>query len=114
MFSQILDYYPVTDREEVVIFDAARASITANTKRWRVPEDLVDFPIVSSAQVVTIRYTVRGIRSGRLAFAVMSRKCVVCGISCLYFLPNQLIRVVTESDLAKAVCSVVYIFCLIS
>jgi len=71
---QVLDYFPVSDIEEVTVFDAPRSTISASTRRWRIPEDLVDFPIMSSSRKITIRLTVRGIRSGRLAFAVISRE----------------------------------------
>lgn len=70
---QMLDYFPVTEIEEVTIFDFARQNIGSTSKGWQIPRDLVDFPIVSSSTVLTIRLRVRGLRSGRLAFAVLSQ-----------------------------------------
>nr|KAG5700697.1 hypothetical protein BaRGS_029062 [Batillaria attramentaria] len=70
---QMLDYFPVTEIEKVTVFDAPRQNIRTGTKSWRIPEDLVDFPIVSSTNVLTIRLRVNGLRSGRLAFAVLSQ-----------------------------------------
>ncbi|XP_076442507.1 protein bark beetle-like [Babylonia areolata] len=71
---QILDFFPVREIEEVTIFDAPKTSIGPSTKRWHVPQDLVDFPIMSTTRTITIQLRVRGIRSGRLAFAVLSQQ----------------------------------------
>lgn len=55
-----------------MVYDSARNNIGPATKMWKIPEDLVDFPIRSNTRVLTIMLRVRGLRSGRLAFAVVS------------------------------------------
>lgn len=70
---QMLDYNPLTDIEKVVFYGSA-ASSWQSAKYWSVEEDLVDFPIVSPGAYLTIKFTVRGLRSGRLAFAVIASK----------------------------------------
>lgn len=70
---QILDYNPLTEIEKV-IFYSSPASNLETAQSWAVEEDLVDFPIVSKASYMTIQYTVRGLRSGRLAIAVIASK----------------------------------------
>lgn len=72
---QILDYNPLTSIEKVVFYSSDRSS-WQNARSWSVEEDLVDFPIVSVGSLLTIRYTVRGLRSGRLALAVIASKLV--------------------------------------
>ena len=70
---QMLDYSPLTEIEKVVFYGSAESN-WQTAKYWAVEEDLIDFPIVSPASYMTIRYTVRGLRSGRLAFAVIASK----------------------------------------
>ena len=67
---QVLDYNPLTDVERLTIYDSHRNAIDVTTKKYTVEEDLVDFPVVSSHNYLTIRYHVNGVRSGRLALAV--------------------------------------------
>ena len=67
---QVLDYNPLTDVERLTIYDSHRNAIDVSTKKYTVEEDLVDFPVVSSHNYLTIRYHVNGLRSGRLALAV--------------------------------------------
>ncbi|KAL3873370.1 hypothetical protein ACJMK2_036499 [Sinanodonta woodiana] len=70
---QLLDYNPLTSIEKVTIYDSSRYGImSTSTKRWEIEKDLVDFPIVSSSNVLTVALEVNGVRSGRLAFAVIS------------------------------------------
>ncbi|KAK6181325.1 hypothetical protein SNE40_009204 [Patella caerulea] len=69
---QVLDYSPQTDIEEVIVYDSKKADITATTKKWVIEDDLIDFPVVSSSNYLTIKLHVKGIRSGRLAFVVIS------------------------------------------
>ena len=72
---QLLDYSPATNVEEVVIYDSGRATIQPGvTRHWKIEEDLIDFPVVSVSTKLTIRYHVKGVQSGRLAFAVISGK----------------------------------------
>ncbi|KAH3754675.1 hypothetical protein DPMN_189356 [Dreissena polymorpha] len=68
---QVFDYNPLTSIEKVTFYSSDRYS-WQSAKSWTIEEDLVDFPIVSSQQFMTIRYRVNGTRSGRLAFAVIS------------------------------------------
>jgi hypothetical protein len=75
---QILDYNPLTSVERVTIFDSPRDAIVSNTKRWEIEEDLVDFPIVSRSNIITIRLQAFGVRSGRLSFAAISRTYINC------------------------------------
>lgn len=82
-YLQILDYLPIEAVEKVVIYDSSIAGVSSsNTKRWEIEKDLVDFPILSSSAIVTIRLTVNGQLSGRLAFAVSTSEsfsyCVYC------------------------------------
>lgn len=72
--SQVLDFDPDTGNEEVVVYNSDRINIGSNTKLWRIPQDLVDFPVVSTTTTLTIMLRVHGLRSGRLAFAVLSRE----------------------------------------
>ncbi|XP_052783699.1 protein bark beetle-like isoform X2 [Mya arenaria] len=69
---QVLDYNPQTDKEKVVFYQSDRNNWASATKSWSIEEDLVDFPLLSKSQYLTIRYTVRGTRSGRLALAIIS------------------------------------------
>lgn len=72
---QMLDYLPLPEKEKVIVYDSSRQSVgSAANKRWLIPDDLVDFPIVSSGQKMTIQLTVKGLRSGRLAFAVLCQE----------------------------------------
>lgn len=73
---QMLDYSPRTDIEKVVFY-GSDANNWQTAKYWSVEEDLVDFPIVSPGAYLTIRFTVRGLRSGRLAFAVIASKLTI-------------------------------------
>lgn len=73
---QLLDYNPDTEVEKVTIYDSSRNGITSNTKKWEIEEDLVDFPLTSTSNYLTISVHLRGILTGRLAFAAISGKCV--------------------------------------
>ena len=70
---QVLDYNPLTHIEKVTVFDSRKSGIGV-ARRWAIEEDLVDFPVVSSRNFLTIRYHVNGVRSGRLALAVTAGK----------------------------------------
>ncbi|CAL1535561.1 unnamed protein product [Lymnaea stagnalis] len=81
---QVLDYLPVESSEKVIVYDSPISGITSpNTKRWEIEKDLVDFPIISSASVLTIQLKVNGQLSGRLAFAVICRKLSSCNYDSL-------------------------------
>ncbi|VDI16459.1 Hypothetical predicted protein [Mytilus galloprovincialis] len=69
---QLLDYNPLTAVETVTIYDSNKDGITTNTKRWEIEKDLVDFPLISTSNYLTIAVKVRGVMSGRLAFAAHS------------------------------------------
>lgn len=74
---QILDYNPLTNVEKVTIYNSNRNSISPTKVKWEIEEDLVDFPITSKGDnYLTIQVVVRGVRSGRLAFAAHSRKLI--------------------------------------
>ncbi|KAH9500139.1 hypothetical protein Btru_077291 [Bulinus truncatus] len=70
---QILDYLPNESAEKVIVYNADRGAIfSPNTQRWEIEKDLVDFPIQSSGNILTIQLKVTGQQlSGRLAFAVV-------------------------------------------
>lgn len=75
---QILDYNPLTQGENVTIFDSQKNSITSQTPKWIIEKDLVDFPLSSSTRYLTIRIQASGIISGRLTFVAHSRKLLQC------------------------------------
>lgn len=66
---QVLDYNPLTSVEKLTVYDSRKDSISVANK-WMIEEDLVDFPVVSRGNFLTLRYLVNGVRSGRLALAV--------------------------------------------
>jgi len=68
----IVDYNPQTDVEKVTVFDSQRSMIRSTTVNWKVEEDLPDFPVVSQLTYMTIRWTVAGVSTGRLAFVIRS------------------------------------------
>lgn len=68
----IVDYNPMTSVEQVTVFDSRRADIKSSTVQWSIEDDLPDFPVVSQLQTMTIRWTVNGVSSGRLAFVIRS------------------------------------------
>lgn len=71
---KILDYNPVLDAETFAFYDSNLANIgAAGVKVIRAGDDLVDMPFVSSSSVLTFRYLVAGVRSGRLMMVVSSR-----------------------------------------
>lgn len=102
---QIMDYNPLTSIEKVVVYDARLNDITGNTKVWKIEEDLVDFPIVSTTAGLTISIQVTGVLSGRLTFAAISRKWVIefCTISliCLVQQDSQFVKHIPKTDNTK-------------
>lgn len=74
---QLLDYNPKTMVEKVTVYDSRNTeNIPTSTKRWEIEEDLVDFPLTSTSNYLTIAVHVRGILTGRLAFAAISGECL--------------------------------------
>lgn len=67
---QVLDYNPLTNIEKLTIYDSRKIAGIEVAKKWMIEEDLVDFPVVSSRNFLTLKYHVNGVRSGRLALAV--------------------------------------------
>lgn len=67
---QVLDYNPLTNIEKLTIYDSRKIPGIEVAKKWMIEEDLVDFPVVSSRNFLTLKYHVNGVRSGRLALAV--------------------------------------------
>jgi len=65
----------------VTVYDAQPSSIRRSTVHWTIEEDLVDFPVVSQLNVMTVRWKVDGISSGRLTFVVRSSKFSVHGVT---------------------------------
>ena len=57
---------------QVTVYDAQPSSIQRSTVHWTIDEDLVDFPVVSQLNFMTIRWKVDGISSGRLTFVLHS------------------------------------------
>jgi len=54
----------------VTVYESPPAEIRRSTRRWTIDIDLVEFPRVSQLNVMTIRWKVDGISSGRLTFVV--------------------------------------------
>ena len=67
---QILNYNPLTSVESL--------NISNGKKEYKIEDDLIDFPLVSSRGVFTIKLFVSGILSGRLTFTVLRGKNFVC------------------------------------
>lgn len=63
---QILNYNPMTSVEKVTVIN--------NNKKYRIEEDLIDFPLMSSGNRLTVVLNVTGTMSGRLTFAVILGK----------------------------------------
>jgi len=59
---------------QVTVYDSRPSAIQRSTVQWTIEEDLVDFPVVSQLSVMTIRWKVDGISSGRLTFVLRSSK----------------------------------------
>ena len=69
LFLKVLDYLPVESVEKVSIYDSSYSAIGPNTKsKWEIEKDLIDFPVVTNGNFVTIKLSLRGQMSGRLAF----------------------------------------------
>ncbi|XP_029656084.1 protein bark beetle-like isoform X1 [Octopus sinensis] len=60
---QILNYNPVTSVEKVTVIN--------NNKKYYIEEDLIDFPLMSSGNLLTVVLRVSGTMSGRLTFAII-------------------------------------------
>ncbi len=73
----LIDYNPDTATENVTVFDGPISGIGPNTRRWMIEDDLVDFPIESSARFLTVRWVVNGIATGRFAFVVRSSMLMI-------------------------------------
>ena len=58
------------------MYDAKSSEIKLSTIHWTIEEDLVDFPVVSQLNYMTICWKVDGISSGRLTFVVRSSMLV--------------------------------------
>ena len=55
------------------MFDTSKNGVgNPSTKHWKVPDDLVDFPVVSSTDRITVRLRINGLRTGRFALALIS------------------------------------------
>ncbi len=70
----ILDWNPDETQEKATVFDSAKHNIRPSTMNWKIEEDLVEFPVVSTSTAMTIRWQVRGPTSGRTTFLIRSRK----------------------------------------
>ena len=68
----VIDFNPLTQIEQVTVYDSRQSAIRAGTLSWKIDEDLVDFPVVSQLTFMTIRWKISGIASGRLAFVLRS------------------------------------------
>uniref|UniRef100_A0A1I8GIE5 SRCR domain-containing protein n=1 Tax=Macrostomum lignano TaxID=282301 RepID=A0A1I8GIE5_9PLAT len=68
----VVDFNPDPAWERVTIYDVAAASVNENSPKWRIPEDLVLFPAVSSGAAVTVEYRVKGPVTDKLALIVQS------------------------------------------
>jgi len=58
----------------VTVYEVSPSAIQPSTRHWMIDEDLVDFPVVSQLDVMTIRWKVNGVSSGRFTFVVRSSK----------------------------------------
>ncbi|XP_012945265.1 protein bark beetle [Aplysia californica] len=73
MVLQIMDYLPVESVEKVTVYDTVYQNILGQgVKKWEIEKDLVDFPVVSGGDTVTIKLSVNGQLSGRLAFVIVA------------------------------------------
>lgn len=79
----IVDYNPQTDVEKVTVFDSRRSNIKPTTVSWTLEDDLPDFPVVSQLTYMTIRWTVAGVSTGRLAFVIRSSKSFSIRLECV-------------------------------
>ena len=71
----IIDYTPVTVRENVTVYDSRKQNINNTGIRfWKIEEDLPDFPVESQDQYLTIVWDIRAVSSGRFTFVVRSSK----------------------------------------
>lgn len=70
----VLDYNPDVSEEKVTVYDGRQSAIRPGTIHWAIEEDLVDYPVVSSGNVATLRYEVTGPASGRATFVVRASK----------------------------------------
>lgn len=68
----VIDYNPDMTQEKVTVFDSRQMAIRDGTRNWMIDEDLVDFPVVSQLQHITVRWKVSGISSGRFTYVVRS------------------------------------------
>jgi hypothetical protein len=66
----IIDYNPDTLTENVTVYESEADKITENTIRWTLEDDLVDFPVTSAGKVLTVKWKVHGMSSGRFAFVI--------------------------------------------
>ena len=57
---------------QVTVYEARPSAIQRSTRHWTIDEDLVDFPVISQLDVMTIRWKIDGISSGRFTFVVRS------------------------------------------
>ncbi|ESN96924.1 hypothetical protein HELRODRAFT_193396, partial [Helobdella robusta] len=70
----LVDYNPDTSEEQVWVYDGRASSINDYTKKWVVDDDIIDFPVVSQMFFMTVRWSLTGVASGRLAFVVRSKQ----------------------------------------
>ena len=70
----VIDYNPDVTQEKVTVFDGRKSAIRPGTIHWAIEEDLVDYPVVSSGNVATLRWDVSGPASGRATFVVRASK----------------------------------------
>ena len=70
----VIDYNPETNVELVTVYDTRRQSIRPDTLHWTIDDDMIDFPVVSQLNYLTVRWKMSGISSGRLAFVLRSSK----------------------------------------
>lgn len=74
----LLDYNPDTGEEVFMVYDGRKGNLQPDTFRWKVEDDLVEFPVQSTSTAVTLSWQVKGsTSSGRLALVVRSSKFLI-------------------------------------
>ena len=69
----VLDYNPDMSQENMTVYDGRRISIhPTRTRKWKIEDDMADFPVESSGKALTIQWTVSGTVSGRFTFVLRS------------------------------------------
>ncbi|XP_074661276.1 protein bark beetle-like [Tubulanus polymorphus] len=68
---ELLDYNPDTQEEHVTFYSGRKSDIPNQPRNWTIEDDLVDFPVASEGQYLTLKIDVmNGALSGRLTMVL--------------------------------------------